>query len=117
MARIIAYCGLVCSECPAYIATQNDDQALRAKTAEEWSRQYGLVMKPEDINCDGCIAEGGRQISYCRECPIRTCGVAKEVENCGFCADYPCGKLEEFFANVAAARETLDGIARGRKGR
>jgi len=27
MDRIIAYCGLVCSDCPAYTATQADDRA------------------------------------------------------------------------------------------
>lgn len=25
--RIVAYCGLVCTECPAHIATQADDRA------------------------------------------------------------------------------------------
>lgn len=30
MERIIAYCGLVCTDCQAYVATQtNDPEALR----------------------------------------------------------------------------------------
>ncbi|MBU4575996.1 MAG: DUF3795 domain-containing protein, partial [Desulfarculus sp.] len=29
----IACCGLDCSQCPAHLAWQNDDQALRQKTA------------------------------------------------------------------------------------
>ena len=33
----IAYCGLNCEECDAYIATINDDQALREKTARLWA--------------------------------------------------------------------------------
>ncbi|WP_415930520.1 DUF3795 domain-containing protein [Zhenpiania hominis] len=31
--RRIRYCGLDCEKCDAYIATVNDDQALREKTA------------------------------------------------------------------------------------
>jgi len=49
---MIAICGLICNDCPAYIATQKDDDEMRKKIAEEWSSdQYPL--KPEDINC--CI--------------------------------------------------------------
>ena len=33
----IAYCGLVCEQCDAYIATLHDDQALREKTAKLWA--------------------------------------------------------------------------------
>ncbi len=27
--KILAYCGIDCGACPAYIATKNDDDALR----------------------------------------------------------------------------------------
>ena len=30
----IAYCGLDCEKCDAYLATINDDKALREKTAK-----------------------------------------------------------------------------------
>ena len=33
----IAYCGLDCEQCDAYIATLHDDQALREKTAKLWA--------------------------------------------------------------------------------
>ena len=35
---MIAYCGLDCSKCGAFLATQANDDALRAKTSEEWSK-------------------------------------------------------------------------------
>ena len=38
MEKIIAYCGLICSECPAYIATQKDSDEERKKVAEKWSK-------------------------------------------------------------------------------
>ena len=53
MEEMISYCGLVCNECPAYIATRDNDDHLRAKVAGKWSRQFGFDMKAEDVNCDG----------------------------------------------------------------
>ena len=37
MAKMLSMCGLDCAACPAFIAHQTGDQALRAKTAAEWS--------------------------------------------------------------------------------
>ena len=37
MKDMIGYCGLDCENCDAYIATVNDDQALREKTAKLWA--------------------------------------------------------------------------------
>ena len=37
MKDMIGYCGLDCEKCDAYIATVNDDQALREKTAKMWA--------------------------------------------------------------------------------
>lgn len=58
MERLIAYCGLVCNECPAYLATQADDDSERTKIAAEWSEAFGSDFKKEDINCDGCLGTG-----------------------------------------------------------
>ena len=44
MKKLIAYCGLDCEKCDAYIATQNDDQALRKKTAELWTQLNGMEL-------------------------------------------------------------------------
>lgn len=38
MSKMIAYCGLICSDCPTFIATQNDDNVARAKTATLYSK-------------------------------------------------------------------------------
>lgn len=37
MKNMIAYCGLDCEKCDAYLATIHNDQALRAKTAKLWA--------------------------------------------------------------------------------
>ena len=33
MEKMIAYCGLVCSDCGAFIATQKNDDKMRAEVA------------------------------------------------------------------------------------
>jgi hypothetical protein len=110
MDEMIAYCGLTCSGCPAYIAARDDDDELRKKTAEEWTKQFKSEIKPEDINCDGCLAAEGRHIAYCGMCEIRKCGMERAVENCAHCADYACDKLSKFLDQVPAARTKLDGL-------
>lgn len=53
---MIAICGLDCSKCDAYIATQTDNQELRIKTAKLWAELNNAPILPEHINCDGCRA-------------------------------------------------------------
>ena len=45
MKQMIAFCGLNCSECPMYIATQNDDDNARAEAADMLKKAYGLEYK------------------------------------------------------------------------
>ena len=34
---IVSCCGMMCSECPVYIATQRDDETMRKYLAHEYS--------------------------------------------------------------------------------
>jgi len=112
--KMLAMCGLDCAACPAHVAYKTDDQALRVKTAAEWSKQFGVQMKPEDINCVGCLKTKGPQGDYCAKCEIRKCGMAKKVKNCGLCKDYPCDKISNFTAQAPAAKTNLEEV-RSRK--
>jgi hypothetical protein len=112
MGKLIAYCGLTCTECPAYIATQSDDADAMGRVAEQWSTHYNTQLTAEDCWCNGCLNEKGPWMSHCAECAIRACGVEKGVENCAHCDDYGCDKLTEFFGLVPDAKEALDGIRR-----
>jgi hypothetical protein len=118
MKEIIAYCGLVCSDCPAYVATQANDMAALEKVAAQWREQFNSPeLTAESILCDGCLAgEGSRQIGYCAMCEIRACGMQKGVANCAHCSDYACEKVEAFFAHAPNARSVLDGIRSGLAG-
>lgn len=110
MQEIVAYCGLVCTECPTYQATQENDNKARANIAKEWSRQFKMTFKPEDINCDGCLAVGKIQIGYCKVCEIRKCGSERKVSNCGYCVEYPCDKLNDFHTRAVNAKAKLEAV-------
>lgn len=77
MEKIVAYCGLDCHECGAFLATKENDDQKRAEVAQEWSRLFKAEVKPEDINCDGCQSIGGCLFNYCKVCEIRKCGKEK----------------------------------------
>jgi hypothetical protein len=110
MNEMISMCGLACHNCPAFLATQSNDDAKRAEVAAQWSKDYGSEIKPEDINCDGCVSTSERHFNYCQICEIRKCGTEKEVENCGYCTDYTCDKLDQVFKMAPDAKKRLDGI-------
>lgn len=110
MEKIIGYCGIICSECPVFIATQKNDDAERKHVAEIFTKQYGREYAPKDINCDGCLSQSGRIFSYCNICEIRKCGMIKNFVNCAHCAEYPCEKLSKLFAEYSKAKDTLDEI-------
>lgn len=106
--EMIACCGIKCHECGAYIATKNNDDAKRKEVAEQWAKMYNPDIKPEDINCEGCLSEGGVLFSHCNVCEIRKCAREKGHVNCAHCPDYACEKLTPFFEMVPDAKTTLD---------
>jgi hypothetical protein len=109
MTEMIAYCGLDCFQCGAFLATRDNDDAKRQKVAELWSKEFSPGIRAEDINCEGCLSEGVL-FSHCKVCKIRTCGMDRGVANCAFCEDYACEKLIEFFGMVPEAKARLDGL-------
>ena len=104
----ISCCGLECEACPAYIATQKDDEEEIKKVAELWSNE-SMSFKPEDVYCDGCNSNI-RIFSWCSECPTRNCCRDKELKNCAYCDNYFCDNLQKTFENDPLAKERLDEI-------
>ncbi|MGB8657867.1 MAG: DUF3795 domain-containing protein [Candidatus Zixiibacteriota bacterium] len=110
MEKLISICGLICSECPAFIATQKNDDEERRKVAETWSKDYKADLKPEDINCMGCIVDTEKLFNYCKVCEIRKCGKEEKVKNCAYCDEYACAKLTDFFKTASQAKTNLDEV-------
>jgi hypothetical protein len=113
--KMIAYCGISCSDCPTFIATQKNDDKMREETAKKWSEMFHADIKPDDINCDGCPTDSKKLFNYCGMCEIRKCAREKSVKNCAYCADYPCEKLAAFLKDAPEAKAALDEI-RKKKG-
>ncbi len=109
MEKMIAFCGLICSDCPAFIATQKNDDEQRRKVAELWSMEEH-PLKAKDINCDGCLTAKGRLIWFSKACDVRRCGFEKNVKNCAYCSEYPCVKLDKPHSQAPEAKATLDEI-------
>jgi hypothetical protein len=78
--------------------------------AKQWSKEYKLEIKAQDINCDGCRSKESRHIEYCNICEIRSCAIEKKIENCAHCEKYICEKLNNFFAIAPHVREALEEI-------
>jgi len=112
MNEMVSFCGLLCNECPALIATKNNDDAKRAEVAELWYKAYKVDLKPEDIHCSGCLSETEPLFGHCRVCEVRKCGKAKAIENCAHCDEYACEKLEKIFQMAPETKKRLDGIRR-----
>ena len=108
--RIIAACGLVCSECDAYKATKASDATEIARVAEQWSKMYNADIRPEGVWCDGCMTRGERKCGHCGECKTRACNRERGTENCAQCSDYPCDQIKEFFKMVPSTQDVLEGL-------
>ena len=105
---MIAYCGLDCEACEAYIATKNDDDELRRKVAKHWSELNNVEITPEMINCEGCRVDGVKTV-YCDSlCEIRQCAMKRKYEMCGDCTELEgCGKVAVVISNNEEARKNL----------
>ena len=110
MDKNIAYCGLDCNRCDAYLATVGDDQALREATAKKWSEWNKIEIKPEWIRCEGCRGEGVKTYFCEVQCGIRRCAVGKGMTTCGQCAEMEtCPTLAMILANSEEAASNLRG--------
>jgi hypothetical protein len=103
--EIIACCGLACSACPAYVATQSGERDVLERVAAEWRELFGLPdITADDVACDGCLVRDGRLWVHCADCVVRICAMGRGVVNCGHCPDYACDKLEAVFDYIDSAQ-------------
>jgi hypothetical protein len=88
--ELLAPCSLYCGVCGIRIAYLDDNQKFK----ERLCTVYGT--KPEDIFCDGCLAEDEKVFLYCRVCPIKGCAKEKGIDGCHQCDDFPCEHIDKF---------------------
>lgn len=116
------YCGLDCGQCAVFIATTTRDDALRRRTAREWSARYGDYLAEQlgrreftvdEISCDGC--RSSNLFIGCSICAIRACAIGRGLDSCADCAGYSaCRVLNAFYAAHPDAKTALDAVRAGR---
>ena len=103
---MIAYCGLDCKKCEAYIATQSNDGRQISRVAEKWSVKFQVEIEPVHILCDGCKAEGKKSFYCVSLCQVRKCCISKKYATCNECSNFPCSDLVIILHNAPAEIKT-----------
>lgn len=110
MQKMIARCGLICSECEAFLATKRNDPAELEALTKKWGEMFQKNITLNDVLCDGCLSDTGRLCAYCYQCGIKKCAEEKGLENCASCKDYGCETLIGFFTMAPKAKEALEAL-------
>ncbi|GEM_PF-152950 len=96
----VAPCGLLCSHCDAYRATQMNDPEKYELVAAKWRElNHCDEIKAEHIPCDGCMSKDGRKTVFCLYmCKIRQCILSKGYQVCSECPEFEtCETFNGFF--------------------
>lgn len=108
MKELIAHCGLDCEKCDARVATVNNDDGLREKTAKLWSEMNHVPITKEMLNCLGCRTDGVKTPFCDSLCEIRKCAGKKGFDTCGGCAELEhCQTVGMVLENSPDARKNL----------
>ncbi|MHA2352705.1 MAG: DUF3795 domain-containing protein [Candidatus Thorarchaeota archaeon] len=98
--RIVAPCGIVCTECQAYLATQSNDLEKLQEVAKQWSSE-DQQYEAKDLMCDGCFSD--RVHAFCAECETRECAIQKGYRVCSICSMYPCDRLNDVWSSFTTS--------------
>ena len=111
--ELIGCCGLNCEKCDARLATLNNDDELRRKTAELWSKLNSAEITPEMINCTGCRVAGAKTPFCDKLCPVHHCVREKGLDTCADCGQMGgCPTLGQIAANSPFVLENLKRLKR-----
>lgn len=91
----VAYCGIICTECPLYIATQKNDFEMKKKIQSEYEELYHRPFDLEDIKCYGCKSD--KKFFLSNKCNITPCNKNKGIDTCSQCNNHPCKRIEKFY--------------------
>ena len=114
MGEMIARCGFKCHLCLAF-QENNKDHADQIRVAKGWSKYFDLNVPAEKIRCNGCLPDDSGGLEFPdKNCPIRPCVIERGLENCAYCEDYPCEKLETRMSGVEEVAKRFYGTYRRR---
>jgi len=100
----LSRCGYRCDLC----AARSDNDSVRRKMVAGWRRYFGLTgYTAENARCDGCLHDGRLAD---KNCPVRPCVIARGIENCAHCDDYPCDMLKKLWCSEEELRNRFGDI-------
>ena len=94
MAKMMSACGVLCSDCPAYLGDAKGGPH-QARTAAAWLRIYGLNEAAENISCGGCLGSDEQLFHTSHNCRARRCCGSKGFATCAECPVEYCPDLEK----------------------
>lgn len=93
----LSFCSFRCDLCLAYHANIEAHPENRLILSDGWHTYIGFRIPPDKIICDGCTTEGKPTLDV--DCPVRPCNIDRKLENCAYCEDFVCEKINERLAN------------------
>lgn len=105
MEPVLTRCGYRCDLCLAYRPNLESNPENRQILSDGWFTYFGFRIPPEEILCDGCLAEGARLVDTA--CPVRPCVIERGLPNCAACGQYICAKLEERMVSREEVRQRM----------
>lgn len=93
MEPVLTRCGYRCDLCLAYRPNIEAHPESRSRLSDGWQQYFGFRLQPEEIICDGCMADSPCLID--QNCPVRACVIEKGLTNCAACEAYICDKLTD----------------------
>jgi hypothetical protein len=102
MDKLISACGVLCSECGAYLAASKGP-AHQQQVADAWHRIYGLQETAANISCRGCLSPDHAVFHTSVSCTARRCCMSNGFTSCAECSTRSCEYLER-------AQSVWDGV-------
>jgi hypothetical protein len=102
MTKTVSACGVLCSDCPAYLGAAKGT-AHQERTVAAWRRIYGLQESIKNISCGGCLGPDDQLFHTSLACKARRCCQSKGFATCAECPVEFCTDLEE-------AQSVWDGV-------
>ena len=110
MSDIIARCGFKCNLCLIYRDNLKKDKQNRQKFRDGLEKYYGDKLTLEECYCDSCMTpDSENPVRITSDCTIRPCVIAKGLENCAYCDQYPCEDLDRKFVDYEKVKERHGG--------
>lgn len=82
--KLVSHCGVDCFNCQIY------RENIQPELADQIAAQRKI--DPADVACDGC-KDGGCSLFGDRKCECKECVLARGIEFCYECDEFPCQVL------------------------